>query len=289
MTKTVQQVQYLLRLLSNPKLYELVNNPFADPVKLDSLLSTVCYGSLFVSELIKRRPELASLLSKLVQKLQLTSVLSVIRVYLAKLKQLVPEKHYVCAKQAFVGSLDPLAAKLRLLSDYIADVRIFNRMWGLPALLAFGIEEIKQTWTSDRRLVTKLLEITDTVAIVGYQPFENIGFAAEHGWTNHGSSAALWYYVVSSRMWAVFVALEVFKLSKTMVQLKRSGQPLNLLSNRELNRPLISNLANLPLTVHWSLPEGCLSDLTVGFLGMLSTVFDTMDTFKEVAAQAQAL
>ncbi|KAG7756338.1 hypothetical protein KL911_001140 [Ogataea haglerorum] len=285
MSTRVRKTQYLLRLLANPKLYSLLGSPFEDPLKLDSLLSTVCYGSLFISELIKRRPELVQILSRLARKLKIQGLLSLIKAYILKIQRALDPKQCL----SIHIPLDSLSTKLRLISDYIADVRIFNRMWGLPGLLAFGIEDLHRILTADSSFITKLLEATGTISIVAYQPLENVAFAADHNWTHHEQSASLRYYVASSRLWAVFVVLEVVKLVKTVVQTKLSGKPLDLLHNRSLNRSLVANIANLPLTVHWSSYDGCLSDLTVGFLGTMSTLLDTIDSWREVFAQVRQL
>ncbi|KAG7883010.1 hypothetical protein KL905_001712 [Ogataea polymorpha] len=285
MSKRVQKTQYLLRLLANPKLYNLLGSPFEDPLKLDSLLSTVCYGSLFISELIKRRPELVQILSNLAEKLKMQGLISLIKTLIQKIQRAVDPKH----RFSINVSLDSLSTKLRLISDYIADVRIFNRMWGLPGLLAFGLEDLHRIFRADSNFITKLLEATSTISIVAYQPLENVAFAADHNWTHLEKSASLEYYVASSRLWAVFVVLEVVKLVKTMIQTKLAGKPLDLLHNRSLNRSLVANIANLPLTVHWSLYDGCLSDLTVGFLGTMSSLFDTIDSWGEVSAQLRQL
>ncbi|KAG7853382.1 hypothetical protein KL941_000432 [Ogataea angusta] len=285
MSKRVQKTQYLLRLLGNPKLYSLLSSPFEDPLKLDSLLSTVCYGSLFISELIKRRPELVQAFSKLAEKLKIQGLLALIKAYILQLRRALDPKQ----RLSINVPLDSLSTKLRLISDYIADVRIFNRMWGLPGLLAFGVEDLHRILRADSSLATKLLEATSTISIVAYQPLENVAFAADHNWMHLEKSASLQYYVASSRLWAVFVVLEVVKLVKNMVQTKLAGKPLDLLHNRSLNRPLVANIANLPLTVHWSLHDGCLSDLTVGFLGTMSSLLNTKDSWGEVFAQVRQL
>ncbi|CDK25717.1 unnamed protein product [Kuraishia capsulata CBS 1993] len=301
-----RRLAYLCRLLTNEEFYNHLNGPLADPVALDSTLSTICYFFLFIAEVIRMRPTLIKHLKIVLRKLLALVLTSLKRSAFGSLKNHVEptllswssrldnkEAKEPEAIEPQVNALDITSSKLRSISNYISDIRIFVRLWGIPALTAFGISEIKQTRKSGQSRVSRWLNYIDVVSIVAYQPLENVGFLADHKWTHHPDSVAgevgLWYYVVSSRLWAIYVVLEVVKLAKEYVISIRNGSRIPLLENSAFSRGLVSNLANLPLTVHWSLPEGCLPDIVVGFLGTFSSALNTRESWSAVFRDIRAL
>lgn len=50
-------------------------------------------------------------------------------------------------------------------------------------------------------------------------------------------------------------------------------------------REMIANLANAPLTVHWSVAGGTLDDTTVGFLGMVGGLVSLTERWKLAGQQ----
>ncbi|GMF10973.1 unnamed protein product [[Candida] boidinii] len=157
----------------------------------------------------------------------------------------------------------------------------------------------------------KILNVIDIVSIVAYQPLENYAYLLDKHWwfnqktedidididtddsekteelkqlkikeieTKKYSDKSLYYYVLSSKLWAIFVVIELIKLFHKLYTKKYSI----LKKDKSFNIDLISNLANFPLTIHWSLYDGCLPDLIVGFFGTFSSCMNTADILSNV-------
>ncbi|ODV82518.1 hypothetical protein CANARDRAFT_205074 [[Candida] arabinofermentans NRRL YB-2248] len=285
----LKRLEYIIKLTTCSKFYDLINEPLTDPLILDNALSTICYSSLLISELLKRKPQLYKIFKNIYLKLldlliKYTSNKQ-LNNWLVKQKLRTTTTTTAAAKIPFD---DATALKLRNLSNYLSDIRIFNRLWAIPSLISFGLTDLKTiSKSTNKSKLMKLLETIGTISIVLFQPFENIGFLTEHKWTtkNHddfkSSKLSEWYYIISCRFWAVFVVVEIIKLLKQL-KLKGTGDSV-------LFKSLVANFANLPLTVHWSCYGGCLSDLSVGFFGTFSTLLDTTHAVKDIINNVKKL
>lgn len=222
--KRVQKLRFLARVVFQKKFYIAINKIFETPHKLDATLSTVCYASLFVSEVLKK----------------------------------------INSKR---GQL--ISAKLKLLSSYLSDVRIFNRMWALFGLLPWAIDTVGK---SKGGPLTSI-HIFQAVTGVLLQLFENVGFVGDHHFTTQSDKLTYWFNIWCCRLWAGYV---VSDLAMNYVEYRASPK-----MRPSLRRSVISNLGNLPLTVHWSLDKGCLSPLLVGLCGTMSSIARTRFYWQE--------
>lgn len=220
----IHRLRWMAKLVFEKRFYIAFNKIFETPHKLDATLSTVCYGSLFISELMKR---------------------------------LKTKKGHV------------IAIKLKLLSSYLSDIRIFNRMWALLGLVPWAIDLIQTSRGDPWRLV----HIFQAVSGVLLQLFENIGFVGDHHFTTQSDKLTYWFNIWCCRLWAGYV---VSDLAMNFVDYRRNSR-----MSPSLRRSVISNLGNLPLTVHWSLDSGCLSPLLVGLCGTMSSITRTKAYWKE--------
>ncbi|GME76770.1 unnamed protein product [[Candida] boidinii] len=320
----IVKIDFITKLLSNSKFYDIINGPFEDVYKLDSILSTVCYSSLFFSELIKLQPKFLKLLKSIIIRLNLQNLLKLFNVDSIKNennnKLLLPITQFsnkISEKLNNNYNKSDLSNKLKTLSNYISDIRIFNRLWATPGLISFGINGVKSTMVDDEMPNwLKILSVIDIVSIVAYQPLENYAYLLDkHWWFNQKTEAideatvdigkdselkeleikeieakkysekSLYYYVLSSKLWAIFVVIELIKLFHKLYTTKGSI----LKKDKSFNIGLISNLANFPLTIHWSLYDGCLPDLIVGFFGTFSSCMNTADILSNVITDIKHL
>lgn len=198
----------------------------------------------------------------------------------------------------------------KAIADVIADYRIFVRMWGLLGLY---------TWTRDTYLAPlpegasqkeKLLRGTTWAAIascVAFQVLENGAYAASKGmltsqaWTGDvGKKRETWWWVWSSRFWAAYVACEILRLlierayREPTVEVAGDGEKEDKLRLEQERREsyntrftwwkdLVSNIAYAPMTIHWSIEEGLLSDLQVGIFGTIAGGALLADAWRKTA------
>lgn len=237
--RALKKVQWLGKLLVNPKLYDILDESiFQDAAKLDSTLSTVCYFSLFLSQIL----------------------------LLIKLRN---------PKYArFTKRLVTISSKLKLLSTYISDVRIFNRMWAAIPLMSWLLSTFKKIHTESYSRYDKVLDFVQVTSCLVLQIFENVGFVGDHHFTTQSDKLSLWFNIWCCKLWLLYVVSDIAKV---------------LTRDKIDKNALLSNLGNLPLTVHWSLVDGCLTPLQVGLFGTMSSCFNTIQYWKETISRVQKL
>lgn len=244
----------------------------------DSNLAFVCYGLLFISEVLKRVAD-SSLFSP---DASLTSPGALLSAQ-ALLKTLLG------SPKALVGT----ASQLRSLSDLISDIRIFNRLWGLIPLSVWAVDTFKSP-PSDP--VLRFIAYSQVVVNIIYQPLENVAYLAMHNvldnsskYFNSYAQGKLWIY--SCYFWAAHVVLDFFRLYREYSLVKNDKtltveqKQAKLKANKfGWIQGLIINISYLPLTVHWSLEQGCLNDMTVGFLGATAAAASIFPRWKQIFA-----
>ncbi|KAK9246731.1 hypothetical protein V1506DRAFT_534140 [Lipomyces tetrasporus] len=167
-----------------------------------------------------------------------------------------------------------VAVRMRALSSLISDVRIFHRLWGLIGLLRWAIATLQ---APPKDAVLKAVAFTQVVSNIIYQPLENIAYLGSHGIIPFSKAKINRLWVVSSRLWAAHVILEFVRLARVKYLAKKdvseqSGEKVTdgHTADTLWRRQLIVNAAYFPLTIHWSLETGLLTDLAVGALGTIA-------------------
>jgi hypothetical protein len=120
------------------------------------------------------------------------------------------------------------------------------------------------------------------LAYTAYQALENRGYLASKGiWSKREGKDILADWLWSSRMWMIGVALEFVRLARVR-QLWKQDATVQEKEKRQVawTREMIANLANAPLTVHWSVAGGTLDDTTVGLFGMVGGLVGFLERWK---------
>lgn len=185
----------------------------------------------------------------------------------------------------------------KAIADVIADYRIFVRMWGMLGLYTWARDTYLSPLPREAGRKEKLLRGTTWAAIAScvlFQVLENGAYASSKGmltssaWTGDaGKKRETWWWVWSSRFWAVYVGCELVRLLIERAyhepRLQRAGDgekedKLRVEQEKKEARDntftwwkdLISNIAYAPMTLHWSVEEGLMSDLQVGVCGTIA-------------------
>lgn len=159
--------------------------------------------------------------------------------------------------------------RAKKLSALISDFRSFTRLWGLLGMYAWA-KSLYVTPPTDT--ILKLVAWGQCIAYTAYQGYENRAYLAGKGiWSKRDGKDIMSDWLWSSRMWMVGVGLEFVRL----IRVRQLWKSKNLTIEQQRKekaawrRELIANVANAPLTVHWSVDGGTLGDTTVGLLGMI--------------------
>jgi len=197
-----------------------------------------------------------------------------------------------------IALLSRTTTSLKSLAALIADFRIFIRLWGLLGIYAWA----RDTWASPPAdAVLRRITWAQVGVNAAYQVLENGAYLASHGvlvsegWVGErGARRQARWWVWSSRFWAAHVGLEFLRLGylwrKQHSRRSTDGEgekedKIERKAEQELWwRDLVSNAAYGPLTVHWSLEEGCLSESWVGLLGMVAGGVGLRERWRATAA-----
>jgi hypothetical protein len=186
----------------------------------------------------------------------------------------------------------------KALADIIADYRIFVRLWGCVGLYTWArstyLEPLPENATSKDKTLRKLTWAA-IASCVGFQVLENGAYLSSKGvlttaaWTGDaGKARENTWWLWSSRFWAVYVGVELARLGikkmgrdSSLGRTISDGEKEDKIINEEKAKEekleewlwwkdLASNLAYAPMTVHWSLEQGLLSDWGVGACGIVA-------------------
>ncbi|KAI6245397.1 hypothetical protein HI914_06622 [Erysiphe necator] len=242
LNKTDQTISHLSRILSTPS-------------GTDSLLLTICYTSLLTSTILT--------------SISLARLRNTVRILINKALTLPPETTFVLTMKTIPSSrLLNLSMRLKALSSLVSDVRIFSRLWGLITIWTWAKSAFKENPNEDWAL--NQLEKSQVIASIGYQFLENHAYLSSKGilgWSKKKQEKA---WVWSSRFWALYVMLEFIRLwREKRVREEKGKYKINEKSQwiSDWEKRVLINTVYAPLTVHWSLEKGLISDFFVGLLG----------------------
>ncbi|KAK9377917.1 uncharacterized protein V1513DRAFT_435570 [Lipomyces chichibuensis] len=162
-----------------------------------------------------------------------------------------------------------VSVRMRTLSSLISDIRIFHRLWGLVGLLRWAIATLQ---SPPKDALLKAVAFAQVASNILYQPLENIAYLGSHEIIPVSKAKINRLWVVSSRLWAAHVILEFVRLGREKYLARKDAEKKaeSKTADTLWRRQLVVNAAYFPLTIHWSLETGVLSDLAVGALGTIA-------------------
>ncbi|KAF3046311.1 hypothetical protein E8E11_008381 [Didymella keratinophila] len=225
---------------------------------------------------------------------------------------MLPGETLIASLPASAGTklLAQTVGSSKAIADVIADYRIFVRMWGVLGLYTWARDTYLSPLPKEAKRKEKLLRGTTWAAIAScvlFQVLENGAYAASKGmltsraWTGEvGKKRETWWWVWSSRFWAAYVGCEILRLvverayAEPRVEAVGDGEKEDKLRAEQERREsyntsftwwkdLVSNIAYAPMTLHWSVEEGLLSDLQVGVFGTIAGGALLADAWRKTA------
>lgn len=262
--------QTLKKTLFSRNFYQQINDKvLARTATLDSTLYFVCYFTLLLSAVLNNKPQIVAFLRSQKDKM-LRAVERHFGVSTASLQTPQGEKIAPPHKSA-------LAVHLKAVSSYISDIRIFNRL----------TEAIKYTpWIIDEfaAMVNPALAVPRLDRVVNFaqainclmlELFENAGWLTDHNWigTSNNEQWCLDTYVWLSRVWGAYLVIEIIELLRRTPVLKW---------DKSWRIKMFTQAVQLPLVLHWSLYEGCLTPFWVGLCGSGASYFGFRDVMRSI-------
>lgn len=261
-------------LLSRKFYLEICNKVLDSSATVDRNLYFICYFTLLVSAVLDNRSHILRFLAK--QKANVLRLAGLPVGPKAKFREAESDKIEVDEKlgsQAkilasapvvlnakFDARLASIAKHLQAVSSYISDVRIFNRLTDSIKYMPWIIDEFSALSGLRQPLSNRIINFAQAINCLILELFENVGWLTDHNWIGTGDNA--WWctetYIWSSRVWGAYIVIEILELLRRTPRAKR---------NLAWRVALFQQAVQLPLVLHWSLYEGCLTPFWVGLCG----------------------
>lgn len=271
-TIILKLILVLKRSVFNRKFYAEINDKvLTKTATVDANLYFICYFTLLLSSILNNKPQIKLFLLK--QKFNLLQVIR--KLTLVTVNKDLAESSNKYVKQTFTSSnnsdneivstkepVSNLAIHLKAISSYIADIRIFNRLTDSIKYMPWAIDEFK-AWMDPSNPVAKFdrfINFLQAVNCIVLELLENAGWLTDHNWvgTNDNNWWCIETYIWCSRVWGAYLIIEIIEL------IRRT--PLSKM-NSNWRIELFKQVIQVPLVVHWSLYEGCLTPFWVGVCG----------------------
>lgn len=178
---------------------------------------------------------------------------------------------------------------LRALADLLSEFRMFTRLWSLLPLY-MKLKGLVRSELSGEGAKLGAFDRTmpwlQTGSLVALQVLENTAYLSMKGVLPLKPQTRGWAFVWSARWFAAYVGLEIGRLLVERVRRERGevGEKAALESFRaEWRTAIVKSLAWAPLTVHWSLEKGLVSDGAVGALATIPGVIGMTKLWRDTA------
>ncbi|RYP15226.1 hypothetical protein DL765_005865 [Monosporascus sp. GIB2] len=220
---------------------------------------------------------------------------------------LPPSATLVFSSKAFpsrsVAVILQIAKRLRAFSVLLSDVRTFMRLWGLLNMYFWArglVFKWRQSQERDGQPKTDMVETAiawaQLTACVVFQSLENGAYLSSKGVLGWAPATQAKVARWSARFWGGFVGIElgrlVYDLHKRSQRSAKERIGNKTIAEVELEerewmetwrKSVVRNAAWAPLTVHWSLEKGYLSEMAIGALASIPGFIQMRDLWRRTA------
>lgn len=265
----------LSKTIFSRKFYQEINDKvLKDTSTVDANLYFICYFTLLLSAILNNKHDIKKFLVK-----QRASVLNLVdKVYFKAFQKPLLVKKDVAnvtgekaaettqdeneAKAAAVQPKSNLAVHLKAISSYISDIRIFNRLTDSIKYAPWIIDEFSALMNPSLPLprLDRFINFAQSINCLVLELLENAGWLTEHNWvgTNDNNYWCIETYIWCSRVWGAYIVVEIIELIRRTPVSKW---------NKDWRISMFKQLIQVPLVLHWSLYDGCLTPFWVGVCG----------------------
>ncbi|PVH15304.1 uncharacterized protein CXQ87_003142 [Candidozyma duobushaemuli] len=265
-TKSPLPLSLLLRLngllkksVFSRKFYQEINDKvLSKSSSVDANLYFICYFTLLLSAILNNKPKIVKFINQ--QKINVIKLIN--RNFNTSFSTDEAIKEKVSASVDSKTYQSKLAVHLKAISSYIADVRIFNRLTESIKYMPWIIDEFA-SMTNPASAVPKfdrIINFLQSINCLVLELFEHAGWLTDHNWvgTSDNDGWSMFTYVWCSRVWGAYLVIEVLELLRRTPFAKW---------DKNWRLAVFKQAIQLPLVVHWSLYEGCLTPFWVGVCG----------------------
>lgn len=257
----------LSKTILSRNFYQQINDRvLASTATVDTSLYFICYFTLLLSSVLNNKTKIRAFL--LSQRANLVALIN--KVYFKAFRRPLCQKQTVEKSEkkpeqstdAQEVPVSNLAVHLKAISSYIADVRIFNRLTDSIKYMPWIIDEFASLMNPSLAVprVDRFINFLQSINCLVLELLENAGWLTDHNWvgTNDNNYWCIETYIWCSRVWGAYLVLEIVELVRRTPRSKW---------NKDWRISLFKQVVQLPLVLHWSLYDGCLTPFWVGLCG----------------------
>lgn len=253
-------------ILSKNFYLEITSKILSSTATVDANLYFICYFTLLLSSILNNKQEIKKFLfaqrANLINLINKISVKTFDRTFIAKRESAEEKNEGADSQVATEAPKSNLAVHLKAISSYIGDVRIFNRLTDSIKYIPWIVDEY--TALMNPALVVprldRLINFGQSLNCLVLELLENAGWLTEHNWvgTNDNNYWCTETNIWCCRVWGAYIVIEIIELLRRTPRSKR---------DKNWRIALFNQLIQVPLVVHWSLYDGCLTPFWVGLCG----------------------
>lgn len=276
----------LQKSIFSRKFYQEINDKVLSlTATVDKNLYFICYFTLMISSVLNNKPRIKKFLLELRYTLIQVFRRFVIQALgtdpsLSSNKTLARIFQTSRPTEEEPKSAEPpsrLAVHLKAISSYLADIRIFNRLTDSIKYMPWIIDEyrsFRDPGNSGPRS-DRFVNFLQSLNCLVLELLENAGWLTEHNWvdTLDNNYWSLFTYIWCCRVWGVYLLLEILELFRRV--------PMKSW-DRKWKIEMIKQVLQVPLVVHWSLYDGCLTPFWVGLCGSLASWWNFKDMWASI-------
>lgn len=249
----------LKKSIFSRKFYQEINDKvLSKSSSVDANLYFICYFTLLVSSILNNKPRIVKFINQ--QKINIIKLVN--RNFNTSFSTDDAIKEKVTASVESPTYQLKLAVHLKTLSSYIADVRIFNRLTESIKYMPWIIDEYQSMMNPASAVprFDRFVNFLQSINCLVLELFEHAGWLTDHNWvgTSDNEGWSMFTYVWCSRVWGAYLVIEVLELFRRTPFAKM---------DKNWRLAVFKQAIQLPLVVHWSLYEGCLTPFWVGLCG----------------------
>lgn len=139
--------------------------------------------------------------------------------------------------------------------------------------------------------IGKRIEAAQVVVNVLFQYLENGAYLSSKGVLGWDKEKQNWAWAWSSRFWVMHVGLDFWRLGREWAKRREKGKGKQVGGGvvdvekdewkAKWRREMVVNMAWAPLTLHWSVEQGLVSEFWVGVLGSVAGITGARELWKQ--------
>lgn len=259
----------LRKTLFSKKFYLEINSKIlSKTATVDANLYFICYFALLLSSILNNKHNIKKFFQtqrvNLIDLINKVSVKTFDKTLIAKREtaEVSEQSEGPDAEKAAEAPKSNLAVNLKAISSYISDVRIFNRLTDSIKYIPWIVDEFAALMNPALLAprLDRVINFAQSINCLVLELLENAGWLTDHNWvsTSDNKYWCIETYIWCSRVWGAYLVIEIIELLRRTPVSKWD-------KNWQIS--LFRQLIQVPLVIHWSLYDGCLSPFWVGLCG----------------------